>query len=1022
MIQVLPPTIRSGAGLRTRQLWKVIGLALLLGLTSLSSQAQTTITGKVLSADDNTPLPGVTILEKGTSNGTTADSEGNFSLRVADPAEAVLVFSFIGYAAQEVAVGTQTSLSVSMSADITELSEVVVVGYGTVKKTDLTGSVATVDPEQLTKRGAVSALEGVQGQVAGVDISNPSGRAGAGFKIQVRGQQSLEGGSPLFVVDGVITDGIDFLNPQDIERMDVLKDASSTAIYGSRGAYGVVIVTTKRGATVRQKATLSYDGYYGVRQAARLPDFMDGDTWWNFRQDSYITPALLANSAYNADAGNNTANKDELRRRVAEKDYTDWADLLIKTGTQQNHWLAISGMGDNRVGYNIGMGYQQESGNIIFENFKRYNFKANVNHVLNKYWTAGTNVNFSVTEQIAGSSNAMVNAFRMNPLLKPYLTDNPTERILQPGKDLPYIDMTSSVNPVIDMENAKNDRRTYNLFGNIYLQFTPVEWLEMKTTFAPQIRYDKRARYQGTNSEGKVGALGSADLRTLEALSYVWDNQVTVQKKIGEHHISAMGLVSLNKFRNDSTTLSANNLPFNSGYDNLGSAPVTDQRADTGFGQSSIMSYALRINYAFREKYLVTLSQRYDGASVLATGNKWASFPSAAVSWKISQEPFMTSLGFVDHLALRVSYGSTGNNSVDPYMSVAAARVQTYYDFGGTTAGGFSPNLGNKLLTWERTNEFNVGLDYTLVKSRITGSIDVYNRLSQDLLVARPLALEMGYSSVFDNVASVRNKGVEIMLNTINISNDQLTWSTSFNFTRNKNEIVELLNGKEDLVGANWFIGSPISVNYTYVFDGIWQESERDAAISNGQLPGQAKVIDFDGNGITADDRRIIGSPMPKWTGGISTTLNYKNFDFSASLFTRQGVQVFSPFHEEFLNFEDRGRAKLNVNWYMPANTVTQTRQSNEYPQPRNTGRFWREVGYYKDASFVKVKNITLGYTLPTKVLERAKVSSLRVYANILNPFVFTKYDGFDPEWADATFSNGGMSSVTYQLGVNAKF
>lgn len=1007
---------------------------LILGFVTPSLGQEITVSGKVTASGDASPLPGVSVLIKGTSTGTTTDTDGLFTLRVPD-GSATLVFSFIGYAPQEIAVGSRTTVDVSLAADVTELNEVVVVGYGSVKKTDLTGAVATIDPAVITKRGPVSALEGVQGQVAGVDVSNPSGRAGAGFKIQVRGQQSLKGGNPLFVVDGVITDNIDFLNPQDIERIDILKDASSTAIYGSRGAYGVVIVTTKQGSSAK-KPTISYDGYYGIRKAARLPEFMDGDTWWNFRQDAYITPELLKSppGAYDANFGNTAANKTELQRRLDENDFTDWPALLIQTGRQQNHWISASGMSENKMGYTLGIGYQEETGNIIHESYKRYNVKLNVHQVLSDQWTAGANMNLSVADQQAGSPFAIVNAFRMSPLMKPTLTDHPDQVALQPGKDLPYIDMTSSSNPLVDMENAKNDRRTYNVLGNVFVQYSPITWLNVKSTIAPSFRFDKRGHYNGPNSEGRLGLPGQADLSTVESFSYVWDNQVSVNKKIDDHTFNFMALYSQNLFRGDTTYMSGNNLPFNSGYNNIGSAPTADQRSDSGFGKYALISYALRLNYSWKDKYFVTLSDRWDGASVLAEGHKWTSFPSAAVSWKISQERFLSDITAINHLALRASYGFTGNNAVDPYTSANTASRQTYYDYGGTSAGGFAPVLGNRQLAWERTREVNVGVDYSLFSARVTGSIDVYNRLSKDLLIRRNLPPESGFPWVWDNVATVRNKGVEIVLNTVNISTNDFTWSTSFNFTKNKNEIVELLNGKGDLVGNKWFIGQPIRVNYTYVSDGIWQEADRELAKTYGQLPGQARVKDMnDNNVIDAGDRRVIGTPMPSWTGGMSTTFSYKGIDLSASLFTRQGVQVYSPFHEEFLNWDDRGRQKLNVNWYMQPNNVTPTRESNEYPQPKNFGPYWRTengVAAYKDASFVKVKNITLGYTFPSALLERAKMTSLRVYMNVLNPFVFTKYTGFDPEWADATFNgivtsgnvDGGMSSITYQAGVNVKF
>ena len=489
----------------------------------------------------------------------------------------------------------------------------------------------------------------------------------------------------------------------------------------------------------------------------------------------------------------------------------------------------------------------------------------------------------------------------MNPLLKPTYTDKPNETIIQPGKDLPYIDMTSSVNPIVDMENAQDDRNTYNILGNIFLQYAPLKWLSVKSTLAPAFRYDKRGRYFGTNSEGKVGVLGNADLRTVETASYVWDNQITAEKTFNEHSFNAMGLYSMNAFTTNVTTLSGNNLPFNSGYDNIGSAPVTDQRADTEFMKTSLVSFALRLNYSWKGKYLVTLTDRWDGSSLLADGYKWASFPSAAVSWKISEESFLSNVNTIDHLAARLSYGFTGNNNIDPYQTNVSASTQTYYDFGGVNAGGFAPSgMGNKQLTWERTSELNFGVDYSFANSRIFGSIDIYNRLSKDLLLSRNLPLEVGVPSVIDNVATVRNKGVEIVLNTVNIRTDDFTWSTSFNFTKNKNEIVELFENDQDLIGNKWFIGQPINVNYTYVFDGIWQESERDLAITYGQLPGQARVKDFGNDGIKADDRRVIGTPTPSWIGGFSTTITYKGFDLSASLFTRQGVQVYSHSMKSF--------------------------------------------------------------------------------------------------------------------------
>lgn len=1040
MKQYLPYSLPPRAGFLRSWCRGVLCLLLLTGAgaaTQTSAQGLT-VSGKITSSDDGSGLPGVTVLLKGSSAGTSTDAEGNYKLNVTDP-NGTLIFSFIGYASQEVTIGSRSVVDVVLSADVTELNEVVVVGYGTVKKTDLTGSVVAIDPEQITKRGSLGTLEAVQGQVAGVDISNNTGRSGSSFKMQIRGQQSLNNNQqPLFVVDGVITDNIDFLNPQDIERMDILKDASSTAIYGSRGAYGVVIVTTKQGASVRNKASITYDGYYGIRDVARLPDFMPGDKWWNFRQDSFITGALQATpqTAYDGDIGNNAADKTELRRRVAQKDFTDWPGLLLQQGHLMNHYITISGMGDNKLGYTIGAGYQEEKGNVVHEEYKRYNFKTSVSQSINSHWNAGASMNLAIIDKSLGSDNALVDAFRMSPLVKPYFTDRPNELIIQPGKDLPYIDMTSSVNPIFEMENSSNDTRTFNAIGSVFLEYLPVQWLSVKTNFQPRFKYEKNGKYFGTNTEGRIGTLPDAEAKTTESFSYVWDNQISVNKTINEHSFNAMALYSMNLFRDEMLSASSLKLPYNSDFYNLGTADVTNQRAGSSYSKSTIMSYALRLNYTWKDKYLLTVSNRWDGASVLAPGHKWASFPSAAVGWKISEESFLADVSVINSLKLRVSYGLTGNNqTVTPYSTLPKVSAITLYDFDGVAATGYAPGpLVSSDLTWEKVKEVDAGVDFSLLDARITGSIDYYNKLTQSVIYDRYVALENGgyYATprtgpyVQDNIGKVRNSGIEVALNTVNISTDNFTWSTSFNFSKNKNEIVEL-SGKKDDVGNLLFIGHPINVNYNYVFDGIWQADQAEEAKKYGQTAGQARVKHFgEGTTITPADRRILGSPMPKWTGGFTTTFTFKGIDLSASLFTRQGVQVYSYFHEEFLNFEDRGRAKLDVDWYMQDNDVTPTRVSNEYPQPKNGGRFWNteHVGFYKDASFVKVKNITVGYTFPSELTERLKLSSLRVYTNVLNPFTFTDYDGFDPEWAGATYtsSQNGVSSVTYQFGVNLKF
>ncbi len=989
--------------------------SLRLPVASRKAAVEKTITGTVTDLDNGDPLPGVNILAKGTNTGTVTDIEGSYRLTVSDEIT-VLIFSSIGYLTEEVEIGNQTQVNIALSPDIQSLQEVVVVGYGTQEKKDLTGAIASVDGEQIAERGTVNPLQAVQGQVAGVDISAGSGRAGAGFNIQIRGQNSLSAGTPLFVVDNVIVDNIDFLNPQDIQSIDVLKDASSTAVFGSRGSNGVVIVTTKQGAA--GEARISYDGYVGVRQNARQPDFMSGDEWWEYRQNAYISPALINGEPYDATVGG-IEGSDVLAERLANREYTFWPDYFLQTGLQQNHWLSVSGGGE-KTNYVLGAGYQEEKGNLLKDWFNRYNFKASINSELNDKWSAGASFNFSLSEIERGSPRAVINAYRMSPLVTPY--DSLGDPLYQPAK-YAGISFTSSVNPLFENWYSEDNTRQIFGVGNLYLQYSPVDWIDIRSTFAPRVSYDRRGRFWGSQTETRSLADPAARRDDGESFSYNWDNQIMAKKQFGDHNFTLMGLYSLWYERNESSYIHVENLPYESLYYNLGSAPdILSVGSD--FSKISLVSYMGRLNYAFRDKYLLTLSSRWDGSSKLASGHKWAVFPSAAVAWRISEESFLQNADFLDNLKLRLSYGFTGNNNINPYATQVLANNQTYYDFGGALAKGFAPNgIVNPRLTWERTREVDLGVDYDLFQGRVTGTIDVYNKLSKNLLLERDLPKETGWGALVDNIGSVSNKGIEFSLRTVNVSTNDFTWSTTFNFARNKNEIVELLNGKEDLVGNRWFIGEPITVNYTYVFDGIWQADEADEAAQYNQLPGQARVKDLDEDGAISDeDYAIIGSPMPDWTGGFSTQFRFKSFDLSASLFARQGIQVRSPFHSEFLNYKDRGRAKLMTNYYMPPNDVTPTRISYEYPQPNNVGNFWDAVKDYKDASFVKVQNIQLGYRLPSGLIERVGIQNLRLYANVLNPFVFTQYDGFDPEWADEGLESTGNSFINYQFGVNVTF
>jgi TonB-linked SusC/RagA family outer membrane protein len=1018
-------------------------LAFFLFLKPLLMAQNQRITGKVVDEKGET-LIGVSVKVKNAAIGASTDVEGNFSLTA--PANATLVFTYIGFSPKEVVLSGQKTLTVTLAQSASQLNELVVVGYGTQRKSQVATAVGSVQGEAIAERGTVSPIQAVQGQLAGVDISAGSGRAGANFTVQIRGQNSLAGGQPLYVVDGVIVSDINFLNPQDIAKMDVLKDAASTAIYGSRGSNGVILVTTKNGSSNKGGgATISYDGYVGIRKVARMPNFMTGEEWWEYRQNTYISPELIAGRTFTNTIG--SLDNPTVLQTVADHSYTDWRSLVLQDGIQSNHWLTASGQSENNnIQYLLGAGYQNEKGNLLQDNLSRYNFKLNVDGKINRYFSAGMSLNFSLTETERGSDDAVRNGFNMAPIFKPY--DENGNLKFRPGQipvpgTTTVSSFTSTVNPLLEITNSENNTRRNFGVGNVYLQFAPTDWIDVRSTFSPSINSIRNGRYWGSLTGVGDGLLPDAQRVNQQTMSYIFDNIVTVRKTIKEHNFTFTGLYSMQKDRFESDTTKVNDLPYNSSYYNLGSSN-NRQISSSNFSEFAIISYLARLNYSYKNKYFVTLANRWDGSSKLAEGHKWSSFPSAAVAWQVSQESFMKGAEFLSDLKARFSAGVAGNNNnIRPYETQMNLSSPTFYDYGGAGGLGYSPSrLPNSSLTWERTREFDFGIDYGFFKNRITGTIDIYDKLSHGLLLSRDLPLETGYTSIKDNVGSVKNKGIELSLRTINISKKNFSWTTTFNFARNKNSIIDLLDKKEDLVGNWWFIGQPINVNYIYVFDGIWQEAERAQALTYGQLPGQAKVKDLNNDGriSSTDDRQIIGQKDPKWTGGFSTQFTFKSFDLSASLFTRQGMQVYSAFHSIFTRYNDRGTNKLYNDYYMPANNVTPARSSNSYPQPSNIGPYWdgiTGVGYYKDISFVKVQNIALGYTFPSSILEKIKIKSLRVYANVLNPFVWTKYDGFDPESASGidtsinpdvtnqtagSINNTGPSTVTYQFGVNLKF
>ncbi|KIO54755.1 SusC/RagA family TonB-linked outer membrane protein [Flavobacterium hibernum] len=1031
--------------------YNVVFLFFLNFLLSNTMFAQSNvIEGKITDAA-GLSLPGVNIQEKGTKNGTSTDFEGSFKINVSS-SKAVLVISYLGFQTQEVSVAGKAKVNVSLVEQSNSLNEVVVVGYGSVKKTDLTGSVSTISAATITERNTTSALEAIQGSTPGVQISSSSGRVGDGFKVVIRGNNSLLadssnpnvlGSTPLYVVDGVPMDGIDFLNPQDIARMDVLKDASSAAIYGSRGSNGVIIVTTKSGINAKSGINVSFDTSYGTKTAARLPEMMSGAEWWKFHQVAYMsaTPATQTPAQLAALAG----NQSPLLVSRANAGYSfDWYDAVLKPGMTQNNYLNISGRGDSGLSYNLGFGIQSDEGLIDNDGTDKYSFKLGLNHKINDKFSTGANITIAHVDTQLGSDLAMQDAFRLSPLMSPYAVDAAgNEKIgtlfFLPGK-LTYpdgswaINKTSAVNPLMEIANSSQTEKTWQTVGNVYMQYQPLKWLTFKTTFSAGVQdtSTNSAYTAQTNNGVTLNGKNSASIKTYNNFNYTWDNQVDLKHTFNEvHDFSLLLLQSSYSNTDENSYMYSNNQPFDVGTNNMGSGVQTSYNVTSGYAKNTLSSYAVRLNYTYKDKYLLTASNRWDGSSVLSADNKWQNFPSVALGWKISKESFLANSSVVSDLKLRASLGYTGNDNVAPYTSQALLNQQTFYANGANVVSGWqSENLANQNLTWEKTREVNLGVDFGFLRNRITGSVDVYDRLSDDLIYKQQLPLETGWKNTFANVGSVSNKGIEVLLTTKNIKSKNVNWETTFTFTKNVNKLESIYNqDKVSDIGNKLILGSEINPNYNYVYDGVWQESEAAKAATFGMAPGQARPKDLNGDGkFNADDRQVIGNANPEWQGSFYSKLTVGQFDFNFSVITSQGQTVLSTFHQNFADVSDRGRQKIKMDYFIPTNgTGIAANADNTNPRPgpiaTGAGAYWTSLfGYYRDASYVKIKNISLGYTFNSELLKKIKMSNLRIYVNVLDPFVFTNFDGYDPEWAGSNFGLNRPASVTTQLGLSVKF
>lgn len=961
----------------------------------MQSQDVFRVSGEIRDSRSNESLPGVNILIEGTGTGAVSDSKGQYSIDVPVSGN-VLRFSFIGYNSQTIMVDHDQVLDIYLEPSVAALDEVVVIGYGRMERREITGSISSIDGEIISSEPVYSLENLLQGRAAGVEVVADSYRPGAGATIRIRGTRSfVAGNNPLIVLDGIPVEGdLSALNPSDIESVEILKDASATAIYGSRGANGVILVTTKRGPV--DATFIEYSVNAGLQEVSKTVDLMNAERYIEMQRD-----AARREGTYTSDE--NLFLDWELEAIKNGVD-TDWQQEAFTTGFQQNHQLSIRG-GTEKTRYSLSGNFNEHQAIVKNNDFTRYVGRLNLDQTVTDILRAGISAQISTSREHRGGN--FRDLVLRSPLDWPERGEEALRHEFAVGENFPMLNL--------NRDWFIDQRDLTRIIANIYAELNLFDGFTYRFNFAPDFNLYERGNHSWQNSTASV-----SNSRTRNIL---YENIIDFRRVFGDiHNLKITGLYSVQTNQQTGSAVSVRGLPFEQQrFYNIGTAEETTSRSSS-LDEWVLESYMLRLNYSLMGRYLFTITGRVDGSSRLAEGNKYGLFPSMAVAWLVSDESFFDQNENLNELKLRFSYGDVGNTGIRPYQTQGrVSRVG--YNFGDQSVFGFqNAELANANLRWERTRQLDFGVDFGFFDYRLFGSLGVYQQNTIDLLMERQLPATSGYSSTLENVGSTQNRGLELSLSGELVRAVQPTdfnWETTIIFHTNKNEIIELYGGKDDDLGNSWFIGQPINVHFDYDFYGIWQENERDLAAQYGAQPGDIRVRDVNGDGVIGpEDRVILGSENPSWTGSISSRMNYRSFDFSFMLYTAQGVTIWSQAGGTslggYLNLR-RGYNlnSLDIDYYTPDNPST------EYPEPRVRGHvYFTPMGYF-DASYVRIRNITLGYSLNANGLTRIGLSKARIYAAVQNPFTFTDFIGLDPEGA----RNHDMPNyITYSMGIEISF
>ncbi|MBO5579477.1 MAG: TonB-dependent receptor [Prevotella sp.] len=997
-----------------------LGVLALIGLT-LSPQVQAgnahtgqavqqskEITGNV--SDSEGPLIGATVMVKGSNTGVVTDINGNFHLMA--NAGATLVISYVGYVTQE--TPAREHLNIILEQEGRNLNEVVVIGYGTQRREAVTGSVVNINGEKLNQIAATNAAQALQGRVAGVLMTQTSSQPGAEMQIRIRGQRSLSASNdPLIVLDGIPFMGqLSDINPADIKSMDILKDASATAIYGSRGANGVIMITTVKGA-MGTPAKVSYNGYISFKTLFKRYPMMDGPTFAKMRKY----------------AGQYTNSLEE-----SDDTNTDWQDMFYKTGVSHNHDITVSG-GTQGGSYSFGAGYYHDEAVVPSQGYDRVSVRGNFDQMVGKWFRFGltTNNSYRISK---GSNVGLYNVLSMSPLASPYDADGNLKRTVHMPNDETWV-LTKDV--VEDnKDNWLNENKGIGSYNTVFAEVKCpwVEGLSYRLNLGLNYRSSKTGAYTGVGvNNTNPDYRNSGSVMENSTRNWAVENVITFDRTFAEkHHVNVVGMYSAEETTFEQTGAAVTEIPaayFQ--YYNLGSALGEKNLNNYNYWQSGLMSWMGRVMYSYDNKYMISAAIRADASSRLAKGHQWHTYPAVSAGWNIARESFMENLKWIDNLKLRIGYGETSNQSISPYSTLGALATRDY-NFNTThTTGYYVSSLPNPELGWEYSKTWNFGLDFSLFNGRLYGTFEYYTQKTDNILLDVSMPSTSGVGSFTGNIGKTENKGFEFTLNGVIIENKNgWNWEAGINLYANRNKLTELASGQKEDVANRWFVGYPIDVIYDYKNIGIWQEGDPylDVLEPGGNV-GMIKVEytgEYDADGkpvrqINADDRQVMDME-PDLMGGFNTTVSYKHFDLNVIGAFQIGGKLISAIHSSngYLNMLTGRRGNLDVDYW------TETNTGAKYPKPggitsNDNPKYGSTLGYF-NAGYLKIRAITLGYNFEhMKFVKDLGISRLRLYATIQNPFVlFSPYNnecGLDPE--TNTLANNSSTTATTLEGYTGK-